>query len=45
MTPPKHVDHVHFHVIPKTSAKDGLVLDIDDNWPMRKADLEGKGVV
>ena len=32
----QHVDHVHFDVIPKTSEMDGLVLNIDDNWPVRK---------
>ncbi|KAF5384719.1 hypothetical protein D9757_006273 [Collybiopsis confluens] len=33
----QHVDHVHFHVIPKTSEKDGLILDINLNWPQRQA--------
>ncbi|PSR79253.1 hypothetical protein PHLCEN_2v7111 [Hermanssonia centrifuga] len=33
----QHIDHVHFHVIPKPSLNEGLVLSIDDNWPMRKA--------
>ncbi|KAH7920256.1 HIT-like protein [Leucogyrophana mollusca] len=32
----QHVPHVHFHVIPKTRKDDGLVLDIDANWPMRQ---------
>ncbi|KAI0033958.1 HIT-like domain-containing protein [Vararia minispora EC-137] len=34
----QHVDHVHFHVVPKPSEKEGLVLTIDENWPARKAD-------
>ncbi|TCD68054.1 hit protein 1 [Steccherinum ochraceum] len=36
----QHVDHVHFHVIPKNTATDGLVLTIDDNWPARQATKE-----
>ncbi|KIK71405.1 hypothetical protein GYMLUDRAFT_66611 [Collybiopsis luxurians FD-317 M1] len=36
----QHVDHVHFHVIPKTSEKDGLIIDIDTNWPQRQASKE-----
>ncbi|KAF8330239.1 HIT-like domain-containing protein [Amanita rubescens] len=31
----QHVDHVHFHVIPKTSPTDGLVMDIEKNWPIK----------
>ncbi|KAJ3559204.1 hypothetical protein NM688_g488 [Phlebia brevispora] len=36
----QHVDHVHFHVIPKPSPKEGLVITIDDNWPQRQASKE-----
>ncbi|KAH8108025.1 HIT-like domain-containing protein, partial [Cristinia sonorae] len=36
----QHVDHVHFHVIPKTTAQDGLVITADANWPARQADKE-----
>ncbi|KAL0954755.1 hypothetical protein HGRIS_003706 [Hohenbuehelia grisea] len=36
----QHVDHVHFHVVPKTTPTDGLVLNIDDNWPTRQGDKE-----
>ncbi|KAF8581124.1 HIT-like protein [Ramaria rubella] len=36
----QHVDHVHFHVIPKNTEKDGLILNIDDNWPQMKVDKE-----
>lgn len=36
----QHVDHVHFHVIPKTTEKDGLVLNITDNWPQMKVGKE-----
>ncbi|KAF4571372.1 Adenosine 5'-monophosphoramidase [Pleurotus pulmonarius] len=36
----QHVDHVHFHVVPKTDTKDGLVLNIDDNWSPREAGKE-----
>ncbi|KAI0050578.1 HIT-like protein [Auriscalpium vulgare] len=32
----QHVDHVHFHVIPKPNAKEGLVLNVEDNWPQKK---------
>ncbi|KAK7692518.1 hypothetical protein QCA50_004146 [Cerrena zonata] len=34
----QHVDHVHFHVVPKTKAEDGLVLSVEANWPARQAD-------
>ncbi|KAJ3985377.1 HIT-like protein [Lentinula detonsa] len=34
----QHVDHVHYHVIPKTSEKDGLILDINVSWPQKKAE-------
>ncbi|KII89858.1 hypothetical protein PLICRDRAFT_174678 [Plicaturopsis crispa FD-325 SS-3] len=36
----QHVDHVHFHVIPKPSESEGLVLKIDENWPQKKVDKE-----
>ncbi|KAF8525626.1 HIT-like domain-containing protein [Gautieria morchelliformis] len=36
----QHVDHVHFHVIPKTTEEDGLVLKIAENWPTMKVDKE-----
>lgn len=36
----QHVDHVHFHVIPKPNEKEGLVLSVDDNWPIRQAKKE-----
>ncbi|KAF8342542.1 HIT-like domain-containing protein, partial [Amanita rubescens] len=36
----QHVDHVHFHVIPKTSPTDGLVMDIEKNWPIKKVSKE-----
>ncbi|CAL1706723.1 unnamed protein product [Somion occarium] len=36
----QHVDHVHFHIIPKTTPQDGLVLDVDASWPARQADKE-----
>ncbi|KAI0071933.1 HIT-like protein [Panus rudis PR-1116 ss-1] len=36
----QHIDHVHFHVIPKRAPKDGLVLTVDDNWVARQAPKE-----
>ncbi|KAI0339860.1 HIT-like protein [Trametopsis cervina] len=33
----QHVDHVHFHVIPKPDEKQGLVITVDENWPARQA--------
>jgi diadenosine tetraphosphate (Ap4A) HIT family hydrolase len=36
----QHVDHVHFHVIPKPSETEGLRLTIGENWPMKKAEPE-----
>lgn len=39
-TPFQHVDHVHFHVVPKPNEKEGLILTLDDNWPQRKAEKE-----
>ena len=36
----QHVDHVHFHVIPKPSETEGLRLIIGENWPMKKAEPE-----
>ncbi|KAF7789312.1 hypothetical protein EIP86_000256 [Pleurotus ostreatoroseus] len=36
----QHVDHVHFHVVPKPSAAEGLVLTVDDNWKQRQATKE-----
>ncbi|KAI0059410.1 HIT-like protein [Artomyces pyxidatus] len=34
----QHVDHVHFHVIPKPNEKEGLVVKVEENWPQRKAE-------
>ncbi|KAJ3772870.1 HIT-like protein [Lentinula raphanica] len=36
----QHVDHVHYHVIPKRSEKDGLILDVNVSWPQKKAERE-----
>lgn len=36
----KHVGHVHFHVIPKPNQEEGLVLNLDDNWPFKAANKE-----
>ncbi|KAM6496793.1 HIT-like domain containing protein [Amanita muscaria] len=36
----QHVDHVHFHVVPKPSPTEGLVMSLEQNWPMRKAENE-----
>ncbi|KAJ3826222.1 HIT-like protein [Lentinula raphanica] len=36
----QHVDHVHYHVIPKRSEKDGLILDVNVSWPQKKAEKE-----
>ncbi|KAJ8509154.1 hypothetical protein ONZ45_g8662 [Pleurotus djamor] len=36
----QHVDHVHFHVVPKTDAKDGLVMTVEENWAPRKVGEE-----
>ncbi|KAJ3718437.1 HIT-like protein [Lentinula raphanica] len=36
----QHVDHVHYHVIPKRSEKDGLILDVNVSWPQKKAEQE-----
>lgn len=36
----KHVEHVHFHVVPKPNEKEGLLLTMDDNWPARQAEKE-----
>ncbi|KAF9066051.1 HIT-like domain-containing protein [Rhodocollybia butyracea] len=41
----QHVDHVHFHVIPKTNDKDGLVLDVNTSWPQQKAKKEDLEVI
>lgn len=35
----QEVDHVHFHVIPKTSEKEGLGV----GWPMKQGDKEELG--
>ncbi|KAJ7104464.1 HIT-like domain-containing protein [Mycena belliarum] len=34
----QHVPHVHFHVIPKPSENEGLVMTMEQNWPMKKAE-------
>ena len=36
----QHVDHVHFHVIPKPSPTEGLVVSIEQNWPIKKVEKE-----
>ncbi|PFH47129.1 hypothetical protein AMATHDRAFT_77352 [Amanita thiersii Skay4041] len=36
----QHVDHVHFHVIPKPNEKEGLVLSLEQNWPQKKVEKE-----
>ncbi|KAF9480331.1 HIT-like protein [Pholiota conissans] len=36
----QHVGHVHFHVVPKPSATEGLVLTLDENWPVRAVSKE-----
>ncbi|TFK33365.1 HIT-like domain-containing protein [Crucibulum laeve] len=41
----QHVDHVHFHVIPKPNEKEGLILTLSDNWPARQVDKEQLGAV
>ncbi|KAJ7932486.1 HIT-like domain-containing protein [Mycena leptocephala] len=35
----QHVPHVHFHVIPKPNATEGLVITLE-NWPQKKAENE-----
>ncbi|EJD04372.1 HIT-like protein [Fomitiporia mediterranea MF3/22] len=40
----QHVDHVHFHVIPKPSETEGLVLNIETNWPQKKPSKEDLAV-
>ncbi|KAI0786774.1 HIT-like domain-containing protein [Abortiporus biennis] len=35
----QHIDHVHFHVLPKTTPQDGLVLRVED-FVSRKASPE-----
>ena len=37
---PQHVDHVHFHVVPKPSPTEGLVVNMEDNWPIKKVEKE-----
>ena len=35
----QHIPHVHFHVVPKPTEKEGLVFDmerIQEMWPMRQ---------
>ncbi|KAF8727156.1 hypothetical protein AX14_007555 [Amanita brunnescens Koide BX004] len=36
----QHVDHVHFHVVPKPSPTEGLVMSIEDNWPIKNVSKE-----
>ncbi|KAF8914943.1 HIT-like domain-containing protein [Mucidula mucida] len=36
----QHIDHVHFHVVPKPNETEGLVLTLGQNWPQRKAGNE-----
>ncbi|TFY83346.1 hypothetical protein EWM64_g667 [Hericium alpestre] len=35
----KHVDHVHFHVIPKPNEKEGLLLS-EEVWKQKKPEKE-----
>ncbi|KZT34672.1 HIT-like protein [Sistotremastrum suecicum HHB10207 ss-3] len=41
----QHVDHVHFHVVPKPSETEGLIIKIDENWPQKVVSKEELGVV
>ncbi|KAJ3503783.1 hypothetical protein NLJ89_g8278 [Agrocybe chaxingu] len=34
------VPHVHFHVIPKPGPKEGLVIDLEINWPAKLTEKE-----
>ncbi|KAF8636051.1 hypothetical protein AX17_003835 [Amanita inopinata Kibby_2008] len=36
----QHVDHVHFHVVPKPNEKEGLVMSIEQNWPQKNVGKE-----
>ncbi|KAG6910405.1 hypothetical protein DXG01_010760 [Tephrocybe rancida] len=36
----QHIPHVHFHVVPKPNETEGLVLNVAQNWPMKKAENE-----
>ncbi|EGO22778.1 hypothetical protein SERLADRAFT_362241 [Serpula lacrymans var. lacrymans S7.9] len=36
----QHVDHVHFHVVPKTSETDGLIISLENNWPQKQVSKE-----
>ncbi|KAF8962022.1 HIT-like domain-containing protein [Flammula alnicola] len=36
----QHVRHVHFHVVPKPSATEGMVITLEDNWPVRSVNRE-----
>ncbi|KAG6839323.1 hypothetical protein C0991_003673, partial [Blastosporella zonata] len=40
LTTSQHIPHVHFHVVPKPNEKEGLVLNVAQNWPMKKAENE-----
>ncbi|KAF8883337.1 HIT-like protein [Gymnopilus junonius] len=36
----QHVDHVHFHIVPKPSPTEGLVINEEVNWPVKKVTKE-----
>ncbi|KAF8195001.1 HIT-like domain-containing protein [Pholiota molesta] len=36
----QHVGHVHFHIVPKPSATEGLIITLEDNWPVRAVSKE-----
>jgi len=36
----QHVDHVHFHVVPKPNEKEGMIFTLDTNWPMTSPSME-----
>ncbi|KAA1468134.1 HIT-like protein [Dentipellis sp. KUC8613] len=36
----QHVDHVHFHVVPKPNEQEGLILTVGQNWPQTKPEKE-----
>ncbi|THU81856.1 HIT-like protein [Dendrothele bispora CBS 962.96] len=35
----QHVDHVHFHIIPKPNETEGMVIGLQ-NWPQKKPESE-----
>ena len=36
----QHVGHVHFHVLPKPSEEEGLILTVGQNWPQKNVEEE-----